>query len=290
MVRCRECGAPNPARLTACYNCQTELTAPSVPDSTPDPPPELTPDISSQPESRKAVVPSEIIIPLPVSVALESVARMLDRVGQVTEVDSENQIVDGGVAYGICAVAIRLCLAEYSAESTLVSIQAFGGDIWGTAARGATRRILAALANFNMPIRETESPPTVSWVAIVGLVLVCFSIAMLSLIRADNSGDSPDEYRSNSTDNNRAMSTPPSAPNIPSEEIAAVHIYAAENANMAALLAGNAVTQSKFTLVLDATTRYGEHFGKLIARHIDRHETHTCSFPHSRDTYGYDDR
>jgi TIR domain len=126
---------------------------------------------------------NEIILATDVSSAVANVRSALERVGRVTTVNTAEQSVEGKVRFGLQSARLRISAVETERGRTRVVVQASGDDIWGAAAKSATRRLVETLSNLNnpgyRPDRLGMHPAALVGVLLGFILLLLFLIPLL---------------------------------------------------------------------------------------------------------------
>lgn len=99
---------------------------------------------------------NEIILATDVSSAVANVRSALERVGRVTTVNTAEQSVEGKVRFGLQSARLRISAVETERGRTRVVVQASGDDVWGAAAKNATRRLVYQRSCKTDPVTVVE--------------------------------------------------------------------------------------------------------------------------------------
>lgn len=94
--------------------------------------------------------PNEVVISDTADATADVVSHAINRLGRVKRREG-NQAVHGRIKYGLQSVKVCASLVERVRGQTTVVIQASGDDVWGTAAKSATERLVEMLLNLDNP-------------------------------------------------------------------------------------------------------------------------------------------
>lgn len=145
-----------------CPHCRKKVTVPKI-------------QVDVRPGSRA----NEVTIEADAETAEECVAEAIKMLGRVTQREP-GRAVQGRVKYGLQSVKVRVSLVERRRGETNVVIQASGDDVWGTAARSATERLVEMLLNLDnagyRPDRLGVSPGALVGMLILFVILVLLAV------------------------------------------------------------------------------------------------------------------
>jgi hypothetical protein len=114
---------------------------------------------------------SEAIIFAPKSIAFGQVAAAMAKLGSVKTRDPSQNFIDGRIKYGLNAVKVRASLVERDPGQTTVVMQGSSGEVWGVAAKNASKRLVEMLENMDNPGFKADRLG-INPVALVAIVIV----------------------------------------------------------------------------------------------------------------------
>ena len=120
---------------------------------------------------------NEAIIASAFDTAFDHVCDALGRLGSVEQVNRNEHSITGSIRYGLQSVDVHVSLEERSEKETSVVIQGSSDDVWGVAARSATKRLFETLSNLNNPDYQPNQLG-MQFIKVVG-VLIGFVILMV---------------------------------------------------------------------------------------------------------------
>jgi hypothetical protein len=167
------------SKLKGLFGANPSLT-PAVPPplSAPPRPPQIVGVAGSAPRVQRRS-DTEVLIFAPRSVAFEQVGTAMQKLGSVKTRDPGQTFIDGRIRYGLNPVKVRASLVERDPGQTTVVLQGTSGEVWGVAARNASRRLVQMIENLDNPSFKADRlgiNPVALVVIVIAFAIVVFII------------------------------------------------------------------------------------------------------------------
>lgn len=113
--------------------------------------PPVTPGSIVRAQPVRPVTANEVLIYLPIEIALAHASAAMEQIGTITQLDKSQYCIDGFIRSGLQSVGIRMALAEKSESETTLLIGYPSGDDSSAGAKSAAKRLIDALVNLDKP-------------------------------------------------------------------------------------------------------------------------------------------
>lgn len=124
------------------------------------------------------IASNEVLMECRFQTAFDKVSEAIERLGNVKKSDKEQQYIEGKIKFGLQSVKIRVSFVERDEGKTNVVIQGSSDDVWGAAAKNATKRLMELLLNLDNPGYKPDRLG-MHPLAIIGLVIGFIILVLL---------------------------------------------------------------------------------------------------------------